>query len=135
MKKAKLGANLHASRIMNFRLVSFATLVVSLTIGAGSLANGADFDARSAWIAPPDSAPQAYGVYLFRNTFELADVPTQFDVHVSADQRYRLYANGVEVAFGPSPGNLKRWRFETVDLAPFLHVRQKYTFRRRVEHG
>jgi hypothetical protein len=47
-------------------------------------------------------------------------VPAAFVVHVSADNRYQLYANGSRVASGPARGDLFHWRYETVDLAPFL---------------
>jgi len=43
-------------------------------------------------------------------------------VHVTADNRYELYANGKRVATGPARGDLFHWRYETVDLAPFLRA-------------
>ena len=48
----------------------------------------------AAWIEVPDSAPEEYGVYYFRKDIELAGAPDSFIVHVSADQRYKLYVNG-----------------------------------------
>ena len=53
------------------------------------------------WITHPDAAPHAFGVFHFRRTFELEDVPDAFIVHVSADNRYRLFVNGQSVAAGP----------------------------------
>jgi hypothetical protein len=41
-------------------------------------------------------------------------------VHVSADNRYRLYVNGEEVSSGPQRSDVTHWRYETVDLAPRL---------------
>lgn len=75
---------------------------------------------RASWVAPEGASPQGYGVYHFRRSFDLTTVPAKFEIHVSADQRYRLYLNGKEVSTGPARGDLGHWRFETVDLAPSL---------------
>lgn len=72
------------------------------------------------WITCPDTDPRAYGVYHLRKVFELREKPGSFIVHLSGDQRYRLFANGVPVCFGPARGDLRNWNYETVDLAPFL---------------
>jgi hypothetical protein len=72
------------------------------------------------WINHPDESPIAYGVYHFRKTFSLEARPGHFVVHVSADNRYKLYVNGQFVCLGPSRGDQFHWRFETVDLAPYL---------------
>ena len=47
-------------------------------------------------------------------------VPSRFIVHVSADNRYKLYVNGKLVSLGPARGDIYNWSFETVDLAPYL---------------
>ncbi|HVG39257.1 MAG TPA: alpha-L-rhamnosidase N-terminal domain-containing protein, partial [Pyrinomonadaceae bacterium] len=72
------------------------------------------------WITAPDAAPFDYGVYHFRRAFELANKPSSFVVHVTGDNRYVLFANGERVAFGPARGDLYHWKYETVDLAPYL---------------
>ena len=74
---------------------------------------------QAAWIAP-DAPPCGYGVYHFRKTLTLAARPARFIVHVSADNRFRLFVNGVPAAAGPAQGDLRNWRYETVDLAPHL---------------
>jgi len=74
------------------------------------------------WISAPGAPPDGYGVYHFRRTFELAAKPASFVVHVSGDNRYQLFANGKRVAWGPARGDLFHWRFETVDLAPYLQA-------------
>ena len=74
------------------------------------------------WIAPPDVSPFEYGVYHFRRTLELPAKPERFVVHVTGDNRYELFANGVRVADGPARGDLFHWRYETVDLAPHLRA-------------
>src|ERR1039458_2018998 len=72
------------------------------------------------WIHVPGMAPADYGVCHFRRVFDLDAVPAKFEVHVSGDSRYELYANGVLVSWGPARGDLDQWRYETVDLAPSL---------------
>ena len=74
------------------------------------------------WISVPDTSPTGYGVYHFRRRFELASAPPAFLVHVTADNRYQLHANGVRVAWGPARSDLYHWRYETVDLAPYLRA-------------
>ena len=46
------------------------------------------------WIFPPGAAGHEFGVFHVRRVFELAAKPASFVVHVSADNRYRLYVNG-----------------------------------------
>ena len=74
----------------------------------------------AAWIAPPNVPLKEYGVFHFRKTIELPAKPTEFVVHVSADNRYQLFVNGQFVGLGPARGDVAHWRFETLDLAPFL---------------
>jgi alpha-L-rhamnosidase len=75
---------------------------------------------KAQWIAHPEAPPQAAGVFHFRRSFDLAEVPKRFRVNVSADNRYRLFVNGTQVAIGPARGDLLHWRYETVDLSPHL---------------
>ena len=77
---------------------------------------------RPAWIAPPDTPGDAYGVFHFRRTFELPSRPERFIVHVSGDNRYRLFVNGRQVSSGPERSDLMHWRYETLDLAPHLRA-------------
>lgn len=72
------------------------------------------------WITHPDIPLCEYAVVHFRHSFELAQKPEQFIVHVSGDNRYELYVNGKFVCTGPMRGDLQHWRYETVDLAAFL---------------
>ena len=74
------------------------------------------------WISPPDVPGDAFGVFHFRRAFELSAPPERFVVHVSADNRYRLYVNGRQVSSGPQRSDLMHWRYETVDLAPHLRA-------------
>ena len=63
-----------------------------------------------------------FGVFHFRRMFELERQPSSFVVHVSADNRYRLFVNGEQVSSGPQRSDLMHWRYETVDLAPQLRA-------------
>lgn len=77
---------------------------------------------KANWITHPTADLDDYGVYHFRRTFELSEKPTTFVIHVSADNRYKLYVNGTQASFGPARSDLAHWRYETVDIAPYLNV-------------
>jgi len=74
------------------------------------------------WIAPPGMHPDSFGVFHARRIVDLGAKPSRFVVHVSADNRYRLYVNGTQVSSGPQRSDAMHWRYETVDLAPALHA-------------
>ena len=78
-------------------------------------------DARwhAAWIAP-EGATDSYDVAMFRKTLTLAEAPRELVVHISADNRYKLYVNGTFVCDGPCKGDVLNWSYESVDLAPYL---------------
>ncbi|MGB7581617.1 MAG: alpha-L-rhamnosidase C-terminal domain-containing protein [Sedimentisphaerales bacterium] len=75
---------------------------------------------QASWVSHPTASPKDYGVYHFRRTFDLETQPEKSIIHVSADNRYRLFVNGQSVCRGPARGDLMHWRFETVDIAPYL---------------
>lgn len=75
---------------------------------------------QASWIGPTEKVETSYGVYHFRRTFSLENKPQRFVVHVSADNRYRLFVNGTPVNIGPARGDTEHWRFDTLDLAPYL---------------
>ncbi len=72
------------------------------------------------WIYPAGAPPNEFGVYRFRRKFDIASKPGKFVVHVSGDSRYQLFVNGQAVSWGPARGDLYHWRYETVDMAPYL---------------
>jgi hypothetical protein len=76
----------------------------------------------ASWIADPAAHPTDYGVFHFRKRFTLTAKPDAFVVRVSADNRYRLFVNGTSVSVGPARGDPMHWRYETVDLAPWLRA-------------
>ena len=75
---------------------------------------------KAVWITTPDTHVKDYGVYEFRKSFKLDSVPAQYQVQVSADNRYKLFVNGVQLSVGPSLGDKDHWYYQTVDLAPAL---------------
>jgi hypothetical protein len=75
---------------------------------------------KAQWITHPDLADNEAAVVLFRRSFTLPQKPDRFVVNVSADNHYTLYVNGKQVCFGPQLSDIRHWRYETVDLAPFL---------------
>ncbi len=76
----------------------------------------------ASWIAPPGVPGDSFTVFHARRTFDLPAVPARFVVHASADNRYRLYVNGVQVSSGPQRSDVTHWRYETLDLAPHLRA-------------
>jgi hypothetical protein len=78
------------------------------------------WDAR--WISCPEMARREFGVFHFRKTFDLEAVPAQFVIHATGDNRYELFVNGKRVLNGPARGDLYNWRYETLDLAPYLQI-------------
>jgi alpha-L-rhamnosidase len=75
---------------------------------------------NASWIAAPGDDGREYGVYYFRKQLELAARPAVFIIHVSADNRYKLFVNDSLVSLGPTRGDLYNWNYETVDLAPYF---------------
>lgn len=99
---------------MRSALLMLKAIHLLLLLVAGGILEAAD------WVGPVEEEAQSFGVYFFRNEFEVEEVPEALEVKVTADNRYRLYLNGEELVYGPAAGDLARWRFETVDLAPKL---------------
>jgi alpha-L-rhamnosidase len=72
------------------------------------------------WTGVLPESRKKHVVYKFRKTITLSSQPSTFIVHVSADNRYKLFVNGTMVSLGPARGDLLHWNFETVDLGPHL---------------
>lgn len=78
---------------------------------------------QAVWIGPQLAIGESdEGVYHFRRSFQLNAKPSTFLVHVTADNRYRLFVNGEGVGLGPSRGDKIHWQYETYDLAPYLRA-------------
>ncbi len=78
------------------------------------------FSWEAQWITHPTASTLEYGVFLFRNEFRLERAPESLVVHLSADNRYKLWVNEELVTTGPAKGSFDYWRYETIDLGPWL---------------
>jgi alpha-L-rhamnosidase len=72
------------------------------------------------WISSPENTHSQFGVYLFRKEILISAKPEKFVIHVSADNRYKLYINGVYVCNGPARSHLFKWNFESLDISSYL---------------
>jgi alpha-L-rhamnosidase len=102
-------------------------VVLGLLVGgASTLAAVAPDDGpkpwAAQWIARADGPARDYDVVYFRKVISIAAVPPRFLVDVSADTRFELHVNGKRVGMGPALGDVHHWRYETFDLAPYLHA-------------
>ena len=110
---------------MNYFLASI--LAVISMLGIGAVGSSQSLDSQSVnkqwnanWIAASSDNGTSYGVYYFRKNANLEKKPERFVIHVSADNRYKLYVNRKLVSLGPARCDTYFWNFETVDLAPYL---------------
>ena len=76
-------------------LLSFLVLLIGLCSN-GQIASESYLQKQwnAWWIEVPGVQPDGYGVYLFRKEIQLTEKPVSFIVHVSADNRYKLFVNG-----------------------------------------
>jgi hypothetical protein len=109
---------------MNLRLITIAVVASIMCSVALKGQQQRVFERASpaSWIAPREARGDTFTVFHARRTFDLTTAPARFVVHVSADNRYRLYVNGVQVSSGPQRSDVAHWRYETIDIAPQLHV-------------
>jgi hypothetical protein len=98
----------------------FLILIFVVLLATNNFAQSPDRSWNSSWIAAPNDPGTEYGVYYFRKSINLNTKPASYIVHVSADNRYKLYVNGTLVSLGPARGDTYFWNYETVDLAPYL---------------
>lgn len=75
---------------------------------------------KASWVKVPGTPSYDYGVYFFRNTIELKDLPEKYIIHVSADNRYKLFVNGKWIGLGPARCDADNWIYETYDIAGYL---------------
>ena len=92
------------------------------------------WDARWIWAGPaplPVSPIEPIGLppketwnrfcYL-RRTVQLGSIPASVPARVTADSRFVMFVNGVEVARGPARSVPERLAWTQLDLAPYLHA-------------
>jgi len=68
------------------------------------------------------AAPHEFTRVLFRKTFDLDAVPEAAPLRLTADSRYVLFVNGVEVGRGPIRSQPRRLRFDEYDIAGDLRA-------------
>jgi hypothetical protein len=78
------------------------------------------------WVTHPDIAGDETGVYLFKKVLSFRIVPKDYVISITADNRYVLYINEKMVTRGPARGDLNRWLFDTVDIAPYLKAGENH---------
>ena len=77
---------------------------------------------RARWLLPPRGAAAPFvAAYRLMARFEAA---ARLRIHVSADQRYRLFCDGADAGVGPERGDPLHWRFHSfgVELEAGEHV-------------
>mgnify|MGYP000312500456 FL=1 len=90
--------------------------------GSGKDINLLKYSWKAQWITHPTASTLDYGVFLFRHQFNLKNLVDEFNIFVSADNRYRLFVNGVRVCYGPSIGDTQHQRYETINIANQLKI-------------
>ncbi len=65
-------------------------------------------------------APKNQGIFYFRKSFDVDKQYKKFVIHVSADNRYKLYVNGKYIGNGPAYSDILNWGFDTYDIAKYL---------------
>lgn len=106
-------------------LFLFSSTLSSQESGVSTNAEGKDFQKlkhawKAQWITHPSASTLDYGVFHFRKSFTLENKPNQFLIHISADNRYRLYVNGSYISYGPAIGDIDHYRYESIDIASYL---------------
>jgi hypothetical protein len=108
------------NKFLSLALTLCSLLLIQTDYAQSATAAPASRPWNAYWIVPPNDPGTGYGIYYFRKSIELAARPARFIIHVSADNRYKLYVNGRLVSLGPARGDTYYWNYETVDLAPWL---------------
>jgi len=98
-----------------------AAVCVVVVITCAIAARAQDDFWKAQWVTLT-GAPARDGVVLhFRKIVDIGPtVPQHFVVDVSADNAFVLYANEKRVATGPAKSDPAHWRYEVLDLSPYL---------------
>ena len=102
------------------RFRSWKALALILILPSCWTSNITDLADPAIWLSPVKEKHTSYGVFLFRNQFNLSSVPQALNIGVSADNRYKLYVNGVLIGNGPARGDLGNWYYETYNIQAHL---------------
>lgn len=98
--------------------VFFVVFTIAVQAQFGNRSQADQWDAK--WIHVPETGANNPGLYLFRKALNLETIPQEFEVRVSADNRYKLYVNEMLVALGPAWGDINHWNYDSIDLASYL---------------
>ena len=77
---------------------------------------------KAFWVTNPDVYANEYSVTLYRRNFDLDRNSDSFIIHITADNHYELYVNGKFACSGPQRSDLYHYKYETIDIAPFLQA-------------
>jgi alpha-L-rhamnosidase len=87
--------------LLALSILSIFLFKTSVAQTAGTEETSGNKPWNSHWIGAPFDFGKDYGVYYYRKNIDLTNKPSTFMVHVSADNRYKLYVNGTLVSLGP----------------------------------
>lgn len=76
---------------------------------------------KANWVTHSDIKGGEDRIILFRNTLHVKNSEEDFIINISADNHYFLYVNGKIVTHGPQLGDIKHYKYETLNLKTFLH--------------
>ena len=100
--------------------ITISGFVLVLVLTLWSFPAGAQEQIESRWYSYPTANVDTYGVYHFRKKISLDVIPDSLMVMVSADNRYNLFINGSRVCYGPAKGDLMTYKYDVVNIAPYL---------------
>lgn len=100
-------------------VTSIACMLLSFSLTAQAEQQQADI-VPAAWIAAQGVDNNSAAVLYFRRSVILQRRPAEFPVRISADNRYRLWVNGQVAGAGPERSDTDNWRYDQLDLAPYL---------------
>ncbi len=101
-------------------LLAFALLCVHSNLLARP-SDSAPQPWNAEWITAPGVPARDQVILHFRKVIDLPQRVPHFVVYLSADNQFLFFVNGKRVSTGPNRSDLAHWRYETADLAPFLH--------------
>lgn len=117
-----LSSSVLTIRLLLFCLVSTIATIASAQTPKPAVTNWTNTYWPARWIMHPTAPAKQYGIFHFRKAVDLPQKPTRFIIHVSGDNRYRLFINGKAIAIGPARSDTQNWNYETLDLAPFMQA-------------
>lgn len=106
-------------RLSKFFLYSLLSLVLLQSLNAQDNSVLHKKPWNTFWIGPNEESNE-YGVYQFKKEVTLSSKPSSFIVHVSGDNRYKLFVNNKLASLGPTRGDIFHWKYETVNIGALL---------------